>query len=130
MLKHRAERSVGTEGQCEQDAERQRREQNWNKQDGLPPEAFTRGAARNVCGDRSADRDDDQHRNAREQERNADRRERGAANVGAPLPWSNAGKQRGERIEQRQRKERCSAAGDPVAWSGPACSPETAPGGS
>ena len=117
MLKHRAERSIWAESQGEQDAERQRRKQNWYKQNGLPPEAFTRGAARNVCGDRRAHRDDDQHRNAGEQQRDADGRKRGAANIGAPLPWSDASQQRGERIEQRQRKQRRAAAGDPVAWN-------------
>src|SRR5438270_11399759 len=100
MLKQRADRTVRTKSQSEQDAESKRWKENRDKQNSLPPETLSGGAARNVCRNGRAHGDNDQHGNAGEQKRDADGCQRCAAYVGAPLPWANASKQRGEWIQQ------------------------------
>ena len=69
MLKQRAHRTVRSKSQSKQDAKRQRRKQNRDKQNSLPPQTLSGGAARNVCRNERAHDDNDQHGNAGEQKR-------------------------------------------------------------
>ena len=83
----------------------------------------------NVSGDWRAHGNNDQHGNTGEQKRDADGCECWTAYICAPLPLANARQQGGKRIQQRQHKQRCSAASDPMAWSSHALNPDAAPGG-